>query len=90
MRGEAALPTDDARPHSLSQWIGSEASARFVDHAAFKAVPPLLQAVRTLVSAQRQAPAQGERALACLGELHGLRNDLLGHLQTLQREIHLS
>ena len=82
-------PPLDHRRCNLGRWLDSEARQRFGATAPFLAIEPLHREVHALVRDMCKLRADGakERALAGLGELHGLRDRLLEELGRLELEL---
>jgi len=86
---ETPPPLVDPRQCRFGKWLDAGGLARHDAKPAFQGIDPLHRQVHALAAglAGLQSQGRGPEARAMLGELHGMRDALLGQLQALVREI---
>ncbi len=86
---ETPPPLVDPRQCRFGKWLDAGGLARHDAKPAFQGIDPLHRQVHALAAGLvgLQSQGRGPEAQAMLGELHGLRDALLGQLQALVREI---
>jgi len=87
--GRETPPPLDPRQCRFGKWLDAGGLARHGARPAFQGIDPLHRQVHALAAglAGLQSQGRGPEARAMLGELHGMRDALLGQLQALVREI---
>ncbi|MCX7111935.1 MAG: PAS domain S-box protein, partial [Proteobacteria bacterium] len=87
--GRETPPPLDPRQCRFGKWLDAGGLARHGARQAFQGIDPLHRQVHALAAGLvgLQSQGRGPEARAMLGELHGMRDALLGQLQALVREI---
>ena len=89
LKGERETPPPlDIKRHHFGQWLEGKGVSRHADQPYFATIVALNQQAHVLANALCELRAQGQnsQAMARLGELHGLRDELLEKINALVQQ----
>ncbi|MFZ4535560.1 EAL domain-containing protein [Propionivibrio sp.] len=88
LNGECKAPPPNRQKSRLDQWLDGEGQARHGQRPAYQFIKQLHLEVHVLAAklCDHRAKGRNPQALARLGDLHGLRDALIGQLKVLVRE----